>query len=186
MPVRGRLPRLSLGPGDVRALAGYNRAVFERYLRRVARLPGRAATRRREIGHQSLFDTLVHILNVHEVWLVYLVPGRGGELEALFRTASRRPATFEGLRSYARHVFDEIDRTVASLDGRSLGRRVKAPWMPGTYTVRDAFLQTTLEQAHHLGEIIGALWQDDLEPPSMTWIDTQRGLAGRGRRRPRG
>ena len=43
--------------------------------------------------------------------------------------------------------------------------------MPGRYVVSDGLLQTTFEQAHHLGEIIAALWQDDIEPPPMTWIE---------------
>jgi hypothetical protein len=59
---------------------------------------------------------------------------------------------------------------------------VKAFWMPGDYTVRDAILQSTFEQAHHLGEIIGALWQDDRKPPDMTWIDVRRSPRKRARR----
>ncbi len=176
-------PRLAFGKDDARALVAYNEAVFERYARRLARLPRDAATRRREIGHQSLFDTLVHILNVHEVWLVYIVPGRQRELPGLFRQSYRRPKDLAGLRSYARQVWEGARSTVEGLTERTLGERVKAPWMPGRYTVRDALLQTTLEQAHHLGEVIAALWQDDIEPPEMTWIDTRRSAA-RTRRRP--
>ena len=59
------------------------------------------------------------------------------------------------------------------LTPRGLARKVKAFWMPGQYTVRDAIMQTTLEQANHLGEIIGALWQDDVKPPNMTGIDVR-------------
>ncbi len=169
-----RASPLSFGPSDARAIERYNRAVFERYLRRVTRLSGTAATRRRGIGHESLFNTLVHILNVHEVWMVYLVRGRGDELERLFADPSRHPKDRAGLRAYARRVWDGVDATVRTLNARALGRRVAAPWMPGRYTVRDAIFQTTLEQAHHLGEMIGAFWQDDREPPEMTWIDVRR------------
>ncbi len=169
----GPLP-LRFGPGDARAIVAYNRAVFELYARRLGRLPGKAATRRRGIGHESLLATLAHILNVHEVWLVYLVRGREGELEELFSDPRRHPKDLAGLRAYSRRVWDGVEETLESLDARALGRRVAAPWMPGRYTVRDAILQTTLEQAHHLGEVIGALWQDDVEPPEMTWIDTRR------------
>ncbi len=54
----------------VRALVAYNRSVFERFERSIARRPWRAATADRGIGHGSLKDTLVHILNVQEAWLV--------------------------------------------------------------------------------------------------------------------
>ncbi len=43
--------------------------------------------------------------------------------------------------------------------------------MPGVYTLEDAFYQVSFEQAHHLGEIIGAYWQSNWEPPAMTWIE---------------
>ena len=176
-------PALRFGPGDARAVIAYDRVVFERFVRRVARLPARGAFRRREIGHQTFFATLVHILNVHEVWLVYIARGRAGELDTLFADTSRHPSDWTGFRSYATRVWAGVEATGCTLTARQLGRRVRAPWMPGVYTVRDALLQTTLEQAHHLGEIIGALWQRDLAPPEMTWIDTRRETANPRRRR---
>ncbi|HTZ61645.1 MAG TPA: DinB family protein [Thermoplasmata archaeon] len=174
-------PSLELSPRDVRALVAYNRAVFERYARAVRRLRGRAAMRKRGIGHESLFGTLVHILNVQEVWLAYIVRGRSSdaELEALFADARRHPKDWKGFSAYAARVWHEVEKTVRDLDRAALARRVSVFWMPGRYTVRDAILQTTMEEAHHLGEMIGALWQDDIEPPDMTWIDVNRALARR-------
>jgi uncharacterized damage-inducible protein DinB len=168
--------KLEFSPGDARAIVDYNRAVFDRYARRVRRLPRRAAMRRRGIGHESLFDTLVHILNVQEVWLVYIVRGRSSDadLEPLFRDTGRHPKDWAEFNAYARRVWAGVDATVRNLTSRSLGQRVRVFWMPGVYTVRDGILQATIEEAHHLGEIIGALWQDDVAPPSMTWIDVRR------------
>jgi uncharacterized damage-inducible protein DinB len=178
---------LKLGIDDLRSLVAYDRAVFDRFARRVRRLPWRAASRPRGIGHESLFDTLVHILNVREVWFAYIVRGRNSdaELEALFEQTARHPTGWKGFDAYARRVWDEVDATVAGLTPSSAGRRVSAFWMPGNYTVRDAFLQASFEEAHHLGEIIGALWQDDVQPPDMTWIEVRRAMGRRaGKRRP--
>lgn len=172
---------------DARAITEYNRAVFERFARRARRLPGRAATRRRGIGHETLFGTLVHVLNVQEVWLVHIVRGRSSdaELRALFADPVRKPTDWKGLDRYARRVWEGAEATARELTPRTLSRPVHVFWMPGRYTVRDAFLQVTLEEAHHLGEIIGALWQDDREPPAMTWLDVRRSLASKSRRGPR-
>jgi hypothetical protein len=63
---------------------------------------------------------------------------------------------------------------LGKLTDRELHRTVRAPWMPGRYTVADALLQTTFEEAHHLGEIIGALWQENRPSPDMTWIEVGR------------
>ncbi len=168
--------RLEFTAADAQAIVEYNRAVFYRFVRRVRNLPGTAATRRRGIGHESLLQTLVHILNAQEVWLVYIVRGRNTdkELGALFNDPRRKPTTWKQFDAYAGPVWAEIEATVHGLTPRALARPVKAFWMPGRYTVRDALFQATLEEAHHLGEIIGALSQDDLRPPDMTWIDVRR------------
>ncbi len=175
---------LSISPRDAQVLVEYNRVVFARFARRVRNLPGKEAMRRRGIGHESLFDTLVHILNVQEVWLVYIVRGRNSdkELGALFDDARRHPKNWKGFDEYAKRVWSGVDETLRVLTPRFLARPVSVFWMPGRYTVRDALLQTTMEEAHHLGEIIGALWQDDRKPPDMTWIDVRRSPARRPRR----
>jgi uncharacterized damage-inducible protein DinB len=175
---------LTLSPNDARALVEYNHAVFDRFVRRVRNLPKKEAMRKRGIGHESLFDTLVHILNVQEVWLVYIVHGRTSdrELGALFDDARRHPKDWKGFHEYAARVWTGVEATVRGLTPRVLARPVKVFWMPGRYTVRDALFQTSFEEAHHLGEIIGALWQDDRKPPDMTWLDVRRGSARRPRR----
>ena len=165
-----------LTPDQARAIYAYNLRVFDRFVTRVRRLSGRAARKRREIGHQSLFDTLVHILNVQEVWLAYIVHGRNSdaELGTLFRDPTRHPRDWKGFAVYERRVHTALRTYLAELTPREMRRPVQAFWMPGEYTVSDAFLQTTFEEAHHLGEIIGALWQDDLRSPEMTWIGVGR------------
>ena len=176
---------LTFSPNDARALVEYNHAVFDRFVRRVRNLPAKAATRKRGIGHESLFDTLVHILNVQEVWLVYIVHGRSShqELRTLFEDGRRHPKTWKGFDEYAARVWAGVDATLRGLTPRFLARPVKVFWMPGRYTVRDALFQTSFEEAHHLGEVIGALWQDDRKSPDMTWIDVRRDASRRPRRR---
>ena len=161
-----------LSPAQARRLFSYNERVFRRFVRTVRRLPWRQATRRREIGHQSLFATLVHVLNVHEVWVGYILQGRNTdpELEALFDDPRRRPSDWEGFASYDRRVWAQVREYIGHLTPAQLRRPVHAFWMPGRYCASDGLFQATFEQAHHLGEIIGALWQQDTSPPEMTWI----------------
>jgi uncharacterized damage-inducible protein DinB len=175
---------LRISAGDARAIVEYNRRVFDRFVRRVRNLRGKEATRSRGIGHETLFDTLVHILNVQEVWLVYIVRGRSSDkdLTPLFDDPTRHPKDWKGFDAYAKRVWAGVEETARDLTPGVLRRKVHVFWMPGTYTVRDGFLQATLEEAHHLGEIIGALWQDDRRPPEMTWIDVRRPPARSGKR----
>jgi uncharacterized damage-inducible protein DinB len=153
-----------------RALAAYNAAAFRKYARAARRLPWRVVSANRGTGHLSIFGTLVHILNVHEVWLLYIVQGKTKELDRLFRQTYRRPTTWAGFNAYSKLVWNGLRQYYAALTPTTLGRRVQAPWMPGIYRVGDAILQATFEQAHHLGEIIAIYWQRDVEPPQMMWI----------------
>jgi len=164
-----------LSVAAARALFRYNRDVFDRFVGRVERLPPRASRRSRGIGHLSLFDTLVHVLNVHEAWIGYILPGKVRALPARFREPDRHPKDWAGFHAYEARVWAEVERYLGGLTEKELHRIVRAPWMPGRYTVSDALFQTTFEEAHHLGEIIGALWQEDRAPPDMTWIDIGRG-----------
>ncbi len=168
-----------LTPDQARRLFAYNRRLFEKYSRAIRKLPWNDASRSREIGHQSLFQTLVHILNVHEVWIGYILQDRNSdpELEKLFGDTARKPKDWAGFMSYNRRVWKTVDEYLESLTAREMSRTVHAFWMPGKYVVADGLMQTTFEQAHHLGEIIGALWQQDIEPPTMTWIEIGRSLA---------
>jgi len=157
-----------------RRLFAYNSSVFARYVGAARRIPWREATRDHGTGHLSIFRTLVHILNVHEVWILYILQGRTRELDRLFQRSERKPTTWAGFDAYSRVVWAGIETYLATLTPAKLSRRVKAPWMPGHYTAGDAMVQTTLEQAHHLGEVIGIYWQRNKEPPEMTWIDVNR------------
>jgi len=154
----------------IERLLAYDRTVFDRFERSVRRRGWRAATANREIAHRSFKDTLVHILNVREAWLVGVAQGRWEVFEDPTRRADR-VGSWRDLRRYSTRVWSEADRFTATLTERSLSRRVRAPWMPGRYTLEDAFYQASFEQAHHLGEIIGAYWQSDRSPPAMTWIE---------------
>jgi uncharacterized damage-inducible protein DinB len=164
----------------VRRMLAYDRAVFARYERAVARLGWKAATANHEIGHGSLKNTLVHILNVREAWLV-AIPDRRWEI---FDRPGRRPdeiGSWKEFRAYRDRVKNGVAERMEGLTEAKLARRVRAPWMPGTYTLEDAFYQQSYEQAHHLGEIIAVFWQADRRPPEMTWIPNQP-PRGRGRR----
>jgi uncharacterized damage-inducible protein DinB len=169
-----------LTPAQARAIVRYNRRVFDRYVRRLERLPLRRATKNRETGHLTWIATFSHILNVHEAWMIYVVPGRVQELRARFKDTDRHPSTWPGLDRYAKLVFDGVEQWSRTASPSELARPVRAPWMPGRYTVSDALMQTTLEQAHHLGEVIATLWQEDTAPPAMTWIELTRPPLRRG------
>lgn len=154
----------------IRRLSRYNRAAFASFERSATRLGWRQATRDRGLGHASIKDTLVHILNVHEAWLVASAQDRWEEVRANPGRRAGAVRSFADLRRYRAATWRAIDPLLAALTDRQLDRRVRVPWIPGRYTLQDAFFQSSFEQAHHLGELIGAYWQANRTPPQMMWI----------------
>jgi uncharacterized damage-inducible protein DinB len=155
-------------------LVTYDRKSFEAFERGIRRRGWAEATKDRGTGHRSFKDTLVHILNVHEAWLVAAAQNRWEVFDDPSRSR-KNVKSWTDLDSYRAKVWSGIDELMSGLTEERLKRRVKVPWMPGRYTLTDAFFQSSFEQAHHLGEIIGAYWQMDKAPPQMMWIPTLLG-----------
>lgn len=154
---------------SVRRLAEFDRRSFASFERSVRRLGWKFASARRETGHPSVKDTLVHVLNVREAWLV----AAAGKRWEVFDAPGRRPAeigSFAQLAAYRHRVWEPVDVLLDRLTERGLDGRVRVPWMPGRYTLEDAFFQASFEQAHHLGEVIAIYWQEDRTPPQMMWV----------------
>ncbi len=161
---------------SVRRLVRYDRLAFDSFERSARRLGWKEATADREIAHRSVKDTLVHILNVHEAWLVAAAQDRWEPLRRDPRRRAEAVRSFADLSAYRRRAWAAIDPLVRGLTDRQLGRRVRVPWMSGRYTLEDAFFQSSFEQAHHLGELIAVSWQHDRSPPQMMWIPLVRGV----------
>jgi uncharacterized damage-inducible protein DinB len=162
-----------LDPDGARELVRYNWVVWDRFARSLRRRGWAQAAKERETGHHSLKNTLAHILNVHEAWLVAIDQGRWEVLAV----PGRQPESIRSWSELARYrarVEEEVRPWLGALTAGGMRRRVRAPWMPGQYRVADSFLQATMEQAHHLGEVIAVYWQNDWTPPKMTWIENTR------------
>jgi uncharacterized damage-inducible protein DinB len=158
------------GVDSIRRLVRYDRLAFESFERSVRRLGWRKAVANHEIAHRSLKDTLVHILNVHEAWLVAAAQDRWEEVFAKTNRRAEAVRSFSDLRRYRIETWQAIDGLMDGITEAALKRWIKVPWIPGRYTLEDAFYQTSFEQAHHLGEVIAVYWQMDKVPPQMMWI----------------
>lgn len=175
---------------DFRRIYRYNRAVMDAYARKLERLPWSVVSKDRETTWHSMAGVFHHIVGVYDGWLCFVAQGKGVDET----TASRRwdaLRSMKDVRAFHEAVWGSVAPWIAGLTDADLRRKVRAPWQPRACTVEDALMQVTLETAHHLGEIIAMLWQEDLRPPAMTWLDLQWGLeaattkrgSGRGRHR---
>lgn len=160
---------------DYRGIFAYNRRVLEVFCRRLERLPWQVVSREREAGWHSIAGTFNHILRVYDGWLNYVIQGELAD-PAMMRRPWSSLESMDELRASMEKTWAKIDAYLKRLTDRELRRIVRAEWQPKACTVADALMQVTFEQAHHTGEIIAMLWQDDLRPPEMTWLSTNWAL----------
>lgn len=162
------------GPNYYRSLFAYNRRVWNRYFNASAKLSWKTLSKNMEISHYSMKNTLVHVLTVYNGWLNYNVYGRSSEIPHGTEHNPDKYNSMKQVREFSNKVWKGVDMLLDNLDDKLLSKKVKAPWLPGTYTLADVLMQVSFEQAHHIGEVIAMMWQLDIEPPEMTWIMNTR------------
>ncbi|MCL4517815.1 MAG: DinB family protein [Thaumarchaeota archaeon] len=161
-------------PDYYRKLFAYNEKVLRSYLRSIGKLPWKKASENMEASHDSIKNIFVHILTVYNGWLNYNIYGKSSEIP---HDTEHNPDNYNSIRDvqkFMEKVWKGVHKLMEDLDEDLLSKRVKAPWLPGSHALRDVLMQITLEQAHHLGEIIALFWQMNVEPPEMTWIMNTR------------
>ncbi len=169
-------------PSEFRKIFTYNRQVLEVFCRKLERLPWPVVSKDRGVTWHSMAGVLYHVIGVYDWWLNYVVQGVSADDAAHRRTWDSLTSMRE-VRAFLEVTWPGVEHLLAGLSDASLRRNVRAPWQPKACSLNDALMQVTLEQAHHTGEIIAMLWQDDLRPPEMTWLGTNWGVEDRVRAR---
>ena len=163
---------------DFRELYAYNWRVLRDFCDALAKLPKAAAAKDRGATHGSMKNVFFHILTVHDGWLN--VTAQGASADPAFRELDDVDdiKTVAELRPYLEKIIAKEETFLASLGEKDLERPVQPAWKERPHPLRDALVQVTLEQAHHVGELIAMFWQQDVEPPEMTWIDVRLLIQG--------
>ena len=164
-------------PDYYRKLFAYNKKVLNTYLKALSKLPWKTVSKNMGASHHSIMNIFVHVLTVHNGWLNYNVYGRSSEIP---HQTDHNPDTYHSMkdvRNFMNKVLRGEDELFEKLDEEMLSKNVRAPWLPGKHKLADVLMQVSIEQAHHIGEIIALLWQLDVEPPEMTWIMNIRKLS---------
>lgn len=164
-----------------RKLLAYDKKVLDSYLSKCAKLPWKTVSKNMESSHYSIKNTLVHILTVYNGWLNYIAYGRAKEIPHDTKHNPENYHSMKEIRKFSNEVWKGVDQLLTNVDKDEsllLSKKLKAPWLPGRHSLNDVLMQTSLEQAHHIGEIISLFWQLDIEPPEMTWLMNTRGYRG--------
>jgi uncharacterized damage-inducible protein DinB len=155
---------------DFRRIFDYNEKVLRSFFTALTRIPWDAVSKNMDASHNSMKNIFVHILTVYNGWINYNALGKSDSIP----WEKHDPQNYHSMsqiEEFMGTVLDGVTHFIGELNDSELSRRITAPWMEGGYELTDILFQITLEQAHHLGEIIALLWQMNIEPPPMTWID---------------
>jgi len=153
---------------DFRRIFKYNQRVLHSFLETLDKLPPETVSKNFEASHNSIKDIFTHILIVYDGWLNHARKGEtSGVPEFEFNKAFQ---SMDTMRRYMEHVETGVDALLRDLNDSMLASRIKVDWFEKEQSLADVLMQVTIEQAHHLGEIIALLWQNNIEPPEMTWI----------------
>jgi len=162
---------------DFRSVYEYNWWVLREYAAALAKLPQDELVKNREATYESMKNIFHHILSVHDGWLNVTAQGASAD-PAMRERDFDEIDSMEPLRGYLDKIITKEKSFLASLKDEDLDRGVQPEWKERPHPLRDALMQVTLEQAHHLGELIALFWQMDIEPPEMTWVDVRLLMKG--------
>ena len=165
------------GVRDFREVFAYNWRVLRDFCDALAKLPTDVVAKDRGATHGSMKNVFHHILSVHDGWLNVTAQGASADPGMREKDFDEVPSVAE-LRGYLETIIAKEGSFLAKLKEKDLDRRIQPEWKERPHPLRDALAQVTLEQAHHVGELIALLWQQDIEPPEMTWIDVRLLMKG--------
>jgi len=165
------------GVRDLREVFAYNWRVLRNFGDALAALPPDVVATDRGATHGSMKSIFHHILSVHDGWVNVTAQGASAD-PAMREKVFDEVLSMAELRGYLEKIVAKEESFLANLKEKDLDRPIQPEWKERPHSLRDALAQVTLEQAHHVGELIALLWQQDVEPPEMTWIDVRLLMKG--------
>ena len=163
---------------DIREIYEYNWQALRDFCEGLSKLPQEELLKDREATYHSMKNIFFHILIVHDGWLNVTAQGSSADPNIYELEDFDAIRTMAELRSYMEKIIAKERDFLAGLMDADLDRGVQPEWKTRSHPLRDALMQVTLEQAHHTGELIALFWQQDVEPPEMTWIDVRLAMEG--------
>ncbi|MCI4342125.1 MAG: DinB family protein [Thermoplasmata archaeon] len=152
--------------------AEYNIRAREGYLAVLEKLSKEELARDRGASYPSLLQIQSHILGAQWWWLknASLPPGPAEP------TDFPDPPSLEDIQRFEGEVDAAVRVYFLHLSEEDLDRKYPAPTPAGysqdiEITVRDTLLHLLEEEIQHRGELNALLWQLDVEPPVLDWID---------------
>lgn len=124
----------------------------------------------REASWNSLQGIFIHLLEVEDSWLHYAIAGKPWPF------GDREPTVFKNfdeVENYERDLTQRTRRLLADLNSEELSKEIEIDFSEGKEkrTMEDILIHAFIDEVAHLGEFVCLMWQMDLRPPFIDWID---------------
>ena len=124
--------------------------------------------RNREASWNSPQGVFVHLLEVEDSWLHYDIAGKPWPF------GDREPSVFKNfdeVEKYERDLTRRTRKLLGDLNPEELRREIAFGNGKEKATVEDIFIHAFIDEVAHLGEFVCLIWQIDVKPPFVNWID---------------
>ena len=150
-------------------LLEYNRELRYRYLDKLGELPWEEVVKDRGASFSSLRDIYLHCVVCVDGIVNNILQG----VPSFPRITYDDFDSISMIREYASQVESEANEYLSKVTPEELSRRITRKRRDGStirVTVEDYLIHLFQEETHHIGEFIALLWQIDVRPPHMGWI----------------
>ena len=154
---------------DTAKLMEYSQELRHRYLDALSELPWEEVVKDRGASFPSLRDIYLHCMVCVDGYLNNILQGTPSFPQITYKDYD----SIDTIRGYVDHVESRANAYLHAITPEELARTVIRTRRDGSTTiatVEDYLLHLFQEEAHHRGELIALLWQMDVKPPHMGWI----------------
>lgn len=149
---------------DVRSFLAFNDAVAARWWDGLAKVPQEALQKQVDFSFLTPLGILTHMANVEMAWVDVI---EGAEPQWA-RNSTRKWTELAPVRAYAEEARARTHRVVGALDAQGLQRActpLKGSFAKPAFTVEEIVFTICTHEHIHRGEVLAALWSQNVEPP---------------------
>lgn len=154
-------------------LMEYSQVLRHKYLEALGKIPWEEVIKDRGASFPSLRDIYLHIVFVVDAYINYALQGNPNYPSLNYSEYD----SIEKMQSYLDQVESKANAYLSKVTPEELARQIERKLRDGStflVPVEDILLDFFQEETHHRGELLALLWQMDVAPPHMGYIQFLR------------
>jgi uncharacterized damage-inducible protein DinB len=158
---------------NILKLLEYNQFLRHKYLDTLSKLSWEDFVKDRGASFPSLRDIYLHIIFVGDIYFNYILQGNPNYPNINYNEYD----SIEKITKYLKHVESKANDYLSKVTPEELRKKIERRQKDGSTflaPVEDMLLDFFQEETHHRGELIALLWQMDIAPPHMSFIQYLR------------